>query len=297
MKTRMRVSTAAALFAIALTACAPAVPDLRAAVGDSAAGAAVTTTSTTEAPTTTSTLPTTTTSSTTTSTAVPAGANEQSVGSWTLAPEARDQSGDQFDATVTVPMLSGDVDAALQARVTAVLQGHVESQIGATLALWRSIEGQGDRDLTGSTLSLDYEVAAFTPELISLRFFSEERVSGSGGGKRQVTTLIVDLANGIAVGLDDIVLDGDSRASLLPLVQAGLLTGYFNGDEDAFSLWAGNLTPADLDSAALSADGLEIWFDELEVGPPEMGLPVVVIGYDELEGLIDPTFTAALADA
>lgn len=286
----------AGLFALVLTACAPAVPDLNAPIGDSAAGAAVTpsttslapaaSTTTTSAPTTTS--PPTTTSTTTTTSVVPQGPVEQTVGVWSLAPEIRDESGTQFEATVTAPALIGDVDAALQARVASLVDGHVESQIGATLALWRSIEGQGDRDLTGSTLTLDYEVAGFVDSLVALRFFSDEQVSGSGGAKRQATTLMIDLANGVAVGMDDVVLSGDGRAQILPMVQDGLLTGYFGGDQDAFSLWAGNLTAADLDDVALSDQGLEVWFDELEVGPPDIGTPVVLVGYEALAGIIDP---------
>ena len=290
MMTHRRSVVAAALIAMALSACAPAVPDLNAPIGDSAAASATTTTTsttstTTAAPTTTT---STTTTTTTTTTLVPVGPTEISVGLWDLTREERDESGTQFVATVTAPRLVGDVDTALQARVDSLVDGHVESQIGATLALWRSIEGQGDRDLTGSTLTMDYEVAGFVESLISLRFFSDEQVAGSGGAKRQATTLMVDLLTGVAVGLDDIVISGDARAQLLSLVQDGLLNDYFAGDQDAFSLWAGNLTAADLDDAALSEQGLEIWFDELEVGPPEIGTPVVLIGYDLLGGILDP---------
>ncbi len=224
---------------------------------------------------------------------VPVGPVEQTVGAWSLAPEVRDESGTQFDATVTAPSLDGDVDAALQARVDSLVDGHIESQIGATLALWRSIEGQGDRDLTGSTLTLEYEVAGFVESLISFRFFSDEQVAGSGGAKRQAMTLMIDLVDGVAVGLDDVVLGGEGRAQMLPLVQGGLLAGYFGGDEDAFSLWAGNLTAADIDDAALSDQGIEIWFDELEVGPPDIGTPVVLLAFEALEGIIDPAGPAA----
>lgn len=286
----------AGLFALVLSACAPAVPDLSAPVGDSAAGEI--TPATTAAPqdesstTTTSTTSTTTTSTTSTTTTttsvVPAGQVEQTVGAWSLMPETRDESGTQFEATVTAPVLVADVDTALQARVNSLVDGHVESQIGATLALWRSIEGQGDRDLTGSTLILEYETAGFVDSIVSFRFSSEEQVAGSGGTKRQATTLMIDLVDGVVIGLDDVVLSGESRAQLLPLVQEGLLTGYFGGDQDAFSLWAGNLTAADLDDAALSDQGLEIWFDELEVGPPTIGTPVVLVTYEFLVGIVDP---------
>lgn len=294
----------AAPLALLAVACAPAVPNLPAAAGsgDSAGAAAVVTTTsealdsstTTGVPTTTTelssttTVATTTTPTTTTTSAVLQGPKSATVGAWSVQPDVRDESGEQFVATVTAPALTGSVSSALQARVASLVDGHVESQVGATLALWRSIEGQGSRDLTGSTLTVDYEIAGFTLDVISLRFFSHEQVAGSGGAKREVTTLMVDLDAGVAVGLDDIVV-GDGRAQLLPLVQAGLLTEYFSGDEDAFSLWAGNLTAADLDSAALSPDGLEVWFDELEVGPPEIGTPVVVLGYDALSEILDPT--------
>lgn len=299
MKTRRRAALGALLLAVLGAACAPAVPDLNAPIGDSAAAATAQTTTTTAAPaTTTSVAPssttTSTTSTTTTSTTVvPQGPTEVTVGAWSLSPEERDESGSQFTATIIQPKLEGDVDAALQARVASLVDGHIESQIGATLALWRSIEGQGDRDLTGSTLTLDYEVAGFVESLVALRFFSDEQVAGSGGAKRQATTLMIDLESGVTVGLDDVVIDGEGRAQLLPLVQEGLLVDYFGGDQDAFSLWAGNLAPADLDDAALSEQGLEIWFDELEVGPPDIGTPVVLISYDELSGILDPLGPAA----
>ena len=76
-----------------------------------------------------------------------------------------------------------DVDPGLLARITTLVDGHVESQIGATLALWRSIEEQGDRDLTGSTLDLNYEVAGFMEDLIALRFFSERTGGRIGRGQ------------------------------------------------------------------------------------------------------------------
>lgn len=289
------------LFALLLSACAPAVPDLSGPIGDSAAAQVTPTnttaleaaTTSTAAPPTSTSTSTTTTSTSSTTTVVPEGPVELTVGAWTLAPEVRDESGAQFEASVSAPALVGDVDTALQARVNSLIDGHIESQIGATLALWRSIEGQGDRDLTGSELSLDYELAGFVESIVSFRFFSDEQVAGSGGAKRQATTLMIDLVDGVAIGLDDVVISGESRALLLPLVQDGLLSGYFNGDEDAFSLWAGNLTAADLDDAALSTQGLEVWFDELEVGPPEIGTPVVLVSYDQLSGIVDPAGPAA----
>ncbi|NND02906.1 MAG: hypothetical protein HKN91_08965 [Acidimicrobiia bacterium] len=302
MNTSRPVVALVGLFVLTLTACAPAVPDFDAPIGESAAasGAADSTTITAPEPSTTTTTAappettsTTTTSSTTTTTVVPVGPVEQTVGAWSLSPESRDESGTQFEASVTAPALVGDVDTALQARVNSLVDGHIESQIGATLALWRSIEGQGDRDLTGSTLTLEYEVAGFVASVVAFRFFSDEQVSGSGGSKRQATTLMIDLVDGVSLGLDDVVLNGESRAQLLPLVQDGLLTGYFGGDQDAFSLWAGNLTAADLDDAALSDQGIEVWFDELEVGPPDIGTPVVLVPYDALDGIVDPQGPAA----
>ena len=93
----------------------------------------------------------------------------------------------------------------------------------------------------------------------------------------------------MAIGLDDLLVDGDSRAKLLSHVRAGLLEDYFGDDADAFSLWTGNLTPGDLDQVALSPVGLEVWFDELEVGPPDLGMPVVAIPYANLVGILDLT--------
>lgn len=209
-----------------------------------------------------------------------------------MTPDISDESGEQFSAVITAPRIVGEPGGAIQGRVTSIVDGHIESQVGATLALWRSIEAQGERDLTGSDLTIDYEIAAFTETLLSLRFFSNEQVAGSGGAKREATTLMLDLVSGVAVGLDDIVAGGDARALLLPLVQQGLLEVYFEGDQDAFDLWAGNLTPADLSDAALTPDGLEVWFDELEVGPPEIGLPVVLIDYSALGSILDPSSPA-----
>lgn len=291
-----RLLRLAAPLALLAAACAPAVPNLTAAAtGGGISGAAIVTTTltpddagTTRAPTSTTVVSSTssTTSPSTTTSAVPTGPESATVGEWSASPDIRDESGEQFVATITTPILTGSVAATLQTRVASLVDGHVESQVGATLALWRSIEGQGERDLTGSTLTVNYEIAGFTAQVVSLRFFADEQVAGSGGAKQEVTTLMVDLTAGVAIGLDDIVV-GDGRAQLLPLVQAGLLTDYFEGDEDAFLLWAGNLTAADLDSAALSPDGLEIWFDALEVGPPAIGTPVILIGFDALVTILD----------
>ncbi len=275
------------------------VPDLSGVEGANAvgsAGAATTTVvDTSQAPPSTvvtttvppTTVSPTTTSPTTTTTTAPLP-EAVTVGAWTATPDVRDESGQQFAATLAVPVLNADVDQALQARVVTLVEGHVQSQIGATLALWRSIEGQGERDLTGSALTMNYEVAAFEEELISLRFFSDEQVAGSGGVKRQVTTLMVDLVSGIAIGLDDVIVSGESRAALLALVADGLLTEYFDGDDDSFGLWAGNLAVGDLDKALLTPDGIEIWFDELQVGPPDIGVPVVAIPYAQLADILDP---------
>lgn len=292
-----------ALFALLATACAPAVPDLSAAAGSSAAAAVVTTTSaptTTLAATTTSTTsvtttaPTTTTTTTTTTTLDIAGPAPVTVGAWTATPQNRDESGEQFVATLTVPVLTADVESALRGRVATLVDGHLESQVGATLALWRSIEGQGERDMTGSVLSVVFEIGGFEDGFISLRFFSDEQVAGSGGAKREVTTLMVDLESGVAIGLDDIIFSGDSRVALLALVTDGLRNGYFEGDEESFGLWAGNLSTNDLDRAVLTPDGLEVWFDELEVGPPDIGMPVVAIPYTELGDILDPLGPASI---
>lgn len=209
-------------------------------------------------------------------------------GAWTLTGTTRDESGSGFTARVAVPNLSADLDAALLGRIATHIEGHIESQIGSTLALWRSIEAQGSRDIRGSKLRLRFDVAGFEEDLISLRFFSEERVGRSGGAKRQATTLMVDLRTGRLIGFDDIIGSGESRAVLLDLVRAGLLDDYFDGDTEAFSLWAGELGAGDLDQVALTPAGLEVWFDELEVGPPEIGMPVVAIAYADLENVIDP---------
>ena len=291
-----RLRGAALVIALVVSGCAPAVPDL-AALSDAGPAAAAaetvpTTSTTTTTSTSTSTSTTTTaapaTTTTTTATTTTQAPTAVTVGLWSLDTAERDESGEQFSAIVAAPELSAEVDPGLLARITTLVEGHVESQVGATLALWRSIEEQGERDLTGSTLELNYEVAGFVEDLIGLRFFSNEQVAGSGGVKRQVTTLMVDLVAGVEVGLDDIIISGDSRVALLDLVRDGLLVDYFDGDEETFALWAGNLAVGDLDRAALTDDGLEVWFDELEVGPPAIGIPVVLLPYDELTTILDP---------
>jgi len=126
-----------------------------------------------------------------------------------------------------------------------------------------------------------------------MRFFSDERIGDSGGALRRATTLMMDLTSGVVVGFDDILVGEESRDALLALVQARLLERFFDGDTEAFSLWAGNLTAADLDQVALTPAGLEVWFDELEVGPPDIGMPAVTIAYDSLAGIVDPGGPAA----
>jgi hypothetical protein len=236
------------------------------------------------------------TTSITTTTATSALADSPpgfTVGPWTLAGEIRDESGAAFAASVTVPTLSANVDPVLMGRIATRIEGQVESQIGSTLALWRSIEAQGSHDMSGSTLRLEFDVAGFEDDFISMRFFSDERIGGSRGARRQATTLMMDLTSGVAIGFDDILVDEESRDAVLSLVQAGLLERFFEGDTEAFSLWAGNLTGADLDQVVLTPDGLEVWFDELEVGPPDIGMPVVMIAYDSLGGIVDPGGPAA----
>lgn len=294
-----QLSQVVVLMALAGAACSPSVPEnlvdiYPESVSATTSPVAATTTSppgATSSSAAASSVPPATTSTTTvapTSTLAdsPSGLN---AGSWTVDGETRDLSGEGFAATVTVPIFSADVDSALLARINTRVDGQVESQIGSTLALWRSIEAQGSRDISGSTLRLEFDVAQLSESFVSLRFFSDERVGGSGGAKRQATTLMMDLTSGAAIGLDDLLVDGDSRATLLSQVRAGLLEDYFGDDADAFSLWTGNLTPGDLDQVALSPVGLEVWFDELEVGPPDLGMPVVAIPYANLVGILDLT--------
>jgi hypothetical protein len=168
----------------------------------------------------------------------------------------------------------------------------VESQIGGTLALWQAIEARGSADISGSTLRLDFDVAGFEEDFISLRFFSDERVGESGGVIRRATTLMLDLTSGATVGLDEIIGEGESRAALLALVLAALLEDHFADDVDAFSHWAGDVIARDIDQVALTPDGLEVWFDELEVGPPQIGVPVVLIRYADLDGILDQAWPA-----
>jgi len=302
------------LLTLVVTACSPSVPDLVSPSSDaagavpaavpaavangspateSAAIPASQALSTIAAPTTSTPAPS-TTIATTTTTAAPSTDHspETSVGSWTLTRRTYEERGTGFTATIATPVLSGDVDAALLGRVSAGIDGRVESQIGGTLALWQSIEARGSPDISGSTLRLDFDVAGFEDDFISLRFFSDERVGESGGVIRRATTLMLDLASGATVGLDEIIGEGESRAALLELVRAGLLEDHFAGDIDAFSLWAGDLEARDIDQVVLTPDGLDVWFDELEVGPPQIGVPVVSISYADLEGILDPAWPA-----
>ncbi len=288
-----------ALVSLAAAACAPAVPELAQLPGDAAAVVSTTSpfrVSTTAAPPRTTAgsstaapsstpAPATTTAPTTTSLAD--SPSELTFGRWTLTAETRDEGGTDFTATLTVPTLRADVDAALLGRIATNIEGQVESQVGSTLALWRSIEAEGSRDISDSTLRLEFDVAGFEEDFISMRFFSDERVAASGGAKRQATTLMMDLTSGTAIGLDEIVVGAERREALLALVGAGLLDGYFDGDTEAFSLWAGDLEIGDLDQVALTPEGLEVWFDELEVGPPDIGMPMVAIPYDDLTGILE----------
>jgi hypothetical protein len=298
------------LLALVASACAPSVPQLADPPGDAAAVVSITSSeatavqvettavpqrvagnSSTTVPSTTATLPPTTTTTTMLADAAPI----LSVGPWTLAATTRDEGGADFDASVTVPTLSGDVDPVLRGRIATSIDGQVESQIGSTLALWRAIEAQGSRDINGSTLQFEFDVAAFEEGFIALRFFSEERIGGSAGVKRQATTLMIDLRTGGSIGFDDIIAAGESsREALLALVLAGLLDDYFGGDTEAFSPWAHDLTTAHLDQVVLAPEGLEVWFDELEVGPRDLGMPVVTITYADLGGIVDPAGPAAL---
>lgn len=300
-----------ALFALVATACSPAVPDLADVPGDAATVVSTTSAAGGTAPTTTTAVPSqalgvsatgassssaTSTTSTTTPTATAAPDESPpglTVGPWTLADDTRDESGTAFTATVIVPTLRADVDPVLLGRIATRIEGQVESQIGSTLALWRSIEAQGSHDMSGSSLRLEFDVAGFDDDFISMRFFSDERIGDSGGALRRATTLMMDLTSGFVIGFDDIVVGEESRDALLSLVQARLLEGFFDGDAEAFALWAGNLTAADLDQVALTPAGLEVWFDELEVGPPGIGMPAVTIAYDSLSGIVDPRGPAA----
>ncbi len=299
-----------ALFALVIAACSPSVPDLADPSDDAASGIPATPTTdglasseTTVAPPMSpgspsapapAATPVPPPSSTTIAGPTADSLPETTIGAWTLKGTTSDESGAAFTATVAVPTLTADVDAALLGRIATHIDGRVESQIGATLALWRSIEAQGSRDISGSTLRLDFDVAGFEEDFISLRFFCDEHPGESGTAKRQATTLMLDLTSGEAIGLDDIVVDGDGRDQLFSLVFAALLDQHFDGETDSFLLWAGDLDPGDLDQVLLTPEGLEVWFDELEVGPPEMGMPVVTIAYAGLDGIIDPAGPAAV---
>jgi hypothetical protein len=213
-----------------------------------------------------------------------------------LAIEAAVASG-TIDATgatwiVRTPRLLGPLDAAVLETIDAALATGVEDDLAAFEA---GSSAPIDEAMSSDEFSADFTVALLAADLASLRVLTYTYPSGAAHGGTALETWTFDLRTGRRLALADLFSPGaDYLGAIATETRRSLLDRY--AIDRSSRQWVKDGTrpkAANYSGWALTPDGLEITFGQYQVAPYAAGMPVVVIGWSRLAGLLDPAGPAA----
>jgi hypothetical protein len=185
---------------------------------------------------------------------------------------------------VTVPSLSGLPVPSVEASVNDALGAVGIEAVGQFLAAIEDADNYG----FGSDLVVGYEARTVHPSVASFRFTHYVYFDGAAHGISAVSTLTFDLRTGRTLGLPELLVGDSAPTALSILVAAHLRDEYYAGDPTEFSAWVPDTGALSVSRFALGPTGIEVSFDQYEVGPGAMGPVTVTVPYEELGILINP---------
>ena len=195
--------------------------------------------------------------------------------------------------SVRAPRLTGPLDPAVLETIDATLATGIADDLAAFEA---GSSAPIDVAMSTDEFSADFTVALLTPDLASIRLLAYTYWSGAAHGGTALETWNFDLATGQRLALADLFSPGvDYLDAIATESRRSLLDRYATDRSSRQWVKDGTQpTEANYSGWALTPDGLEITFGQYQVAPYAEGMPVVVIGWSRLAGLLDPAGPAAL---
>ena len=179
-----------------------------------------------------------------------------------------------------VPVLSGVPSAAAMNRAIEAKVAAIKAQFLETV---KQLSGAYKAKMVG-----DYSVAFVSPAVVSLRFsFSVD----TGQIAYFTETLNLRVSDGKVIALQDLFVSEPLALTILSHESRDLLLAQFPDLDKTNPLLFTPGTSEDLANFSawtFTTKGLEITFQEAQVGPRAIGLPLVVIPWDQLGGVIAP---------
>ena len=195
--------------------------------------------------------------------------------------------------TVRVPRLTGPFDPA----VLEAIDGALATSAADDLATFEAGSSSPiDEAMSTDEFSEDFTVALLTPDLVSIRVLAYTYPSGAAHGGTALETWNFDLATGRRLALADLFSPGvDYLDAIATEARRSLLDRY--ATDRSSRQWVKEGTQpneANYSGWAMTPDRLEITFGQYQVAPYAEGMPVVVIGWSRLAGLLDPAGPAVV---
>jgi hypothetical protein len=207
--------------------------------------------------------------------------------------DVADPAGGWF-VTADLPQLEGLADPTAEAAIDAELAATVRSLVDTWQARFEGRPRDPDGGPTASLVAT-FEVRWFDARAISIWF--DVRVADGGSRTTVALTATFDVRDGARLTLDDVLRDGDRP---WPTVVSELVTtelvDRLAPDDPALadSIASGaSASASNFTWFTLGPDGLTLVFEEFQLGPGDLGTPVVVIPWTDLADVIDPRGPAA----
>lgn len=195
--------------------------------------------------------------------------------------------------TSRIPRLTGPLDPAVLATVDAALEDGAAADLAAFEA---SSSPPIDEAMSPDDLAADFSVALLTPHLLSLRVLVSTYRSGAAHPGTALETWSFDLGTGRRLTLAELFSPGVGYLDAIATEARRALLDR-SASEGSSRQWVKEGTQpneANYSGWAMTPDGLEITFGQYQVAPYAEGMPVVVIGWSRLAGLLDPAGPAAV---
>jgi hypothetical protein len=187
--------------------------------------------------------------------------------------------------TVRVPRLTGPVDPAVLETIDEALATSAADDLAAFEA---GSSSPIDEAMSIDEFVEDFTVALLRPDLASIRVLAYTYPSGAAHGGTALETWNFDLSTGQRLALADLFSPGvDYLDAIATEARRSLLDRY--ATDRSSRQWVKEGTQpneANYSGWALTPDGLEITFGQYQVAPYAEGMPVVVIGWSRLAGLL-----------
>ncbi len=172
------------------------------------------------------------------------------------------------------------------ATMNAILRGTLDRSLG----VFARRAGDVAPSKWPSTITITFTIAYSTPELLSTRIVLVEDLSGARPATYYIG-LNFQVSDGLTIPLESLFTDTADGLIALSTRSRALVSAQLGADADPTSIYAGTGPKlANFEKAwAFTTDGLEITFQEQQLGPLEIGAPVVVIPWSDLADVISPS--------